>query len=622
MRTLFFSFAMAAAVSQPVLADDLPKNVIRAPLIQLEPLPDQQQEIEAAKLWQSGEPAKVVAAYAKLGFEFPKQGLWRDRHRVFVSDWIVALTYSDPAAAMTKLEAWEQVDPFPIVSLWAARRLVLRTRILTERKMPDMAKAAINAATAEADRVSAILEAEEKHLKKSGVKGPFLSTLKVISDLNNPGETSLEALATTRRVQRSAAFLLATHRKGELAFPDYSNANTSPFVGKPGRLFLNRRNSQVACAANDLVENDWAIFDISLSRNAAGGTEVLVRPFAGSRFAAMAPFLAQVKRWDITVKNRATHDDRMPVMLRCFRSNGPPSKSPQAYQYLFNVLKAQTKELGPDYVFSEFRQPLTDLARDGQWTMLMNIADRVNPHLPEAQGFAQKLVLQKLQAAEKLDPVAIAIVEYMMLPELEPGNTFREKRVLPAHIAFVERMRTSNILPPRILAEFELQLASQHEVNSDPLAAGQLYKIIVERPALSQPVNTPEYLIAQLRLAALADSAGRKAESKAIFAKIGFSPDQCVLFQSHPTAVSVTLPEYSGWMIRLKAEGKVELEFDLDTGGAATNFRVTQSAPPLIFDEKTIDSFRRARFAPVVNGTEATACKGAVQSIIWKMPED
>ena len=73
-------------------------------------------------------------------------------------------------------------------------------------------------------------------------------------------------------------------------------------------------------------------------------------------------------------------------------------------------------------------------------------------------------------------------------------------------------------------------------------------------------------------------------------------------------------------MLRAESEGRVQFEFDLDQAGAPSNLRVTQSSPPFLFDKKTLDSFAAAKFAPVTNGTDALACKGAEQAFMWKIP--
>jgi TonB family protein len=80
-------------------------------------------------------------------------------------------------------------------------------------------------------------------------------------------------------------------------------------------------------------------------------------------------------------------------------------------------------------------------------------------------------------------------------------------------------------------------------------------------------------------------------------------------------------PDYSYDMIQSESEGSVKFEFDLDKAGTPSDLRITSSTPPFLFDRKTIESFAKAKFAPASNGADALACKGQVQSFLWKMPE-
>ena len=220
----------------------------------------------------------------------------------------------------------------------------------------------------------------------------------------------------------------------------------------------------------------------------------------------------------------------------------------------------------------------------------------------------------------KPDPVAIAIAEHIALPDAEAGKVGQLRYRLPPRIAFIDRIRAEGKVPPRILSEFELQLARRYEANSEPAAAIALYKGIAARDHAASVPRVPEQIKALLRLAAIAGAAGRKSESDAIFADLGLSPDQCSLYQTRPAMLSFKHPEYSDGMLRAESEGRVLFEFDLDQLGAPSNLRVTQSSPPFLFDRKTLDSFARAKFAPITNGSEALACKGAEQAFMWKLP--
>ena len=110
--------------------------------------------------------------------------------------------------------------------------------------------------------------------------------------------------------------------------------------------------------------------------------------------------------------------------------------------------------------------------------------------------------------------------------------------------------------------------ASSPGTNGEVLPATALYKGIVARDHKAGVPRVAEQIKASLRLAALASAAGRKAESEAIFAELGLSPDQCSIYQSKPAMLSFKHPDYSGAMLRAESEGRVQFEFDLDQAGA------------------------------------------------------
>jgi Gram-negative bacterial TonB protein C-terminal len=606
----FLSLALCLA-SIPLVAFAAPPTpvvptITPAPPVMTAPPIDQDIGLKAAALWSKGVPEDVAAAYQKLGFTFPLSGAWSDSDRRLLSDWIVALTWSDPKAAAAKLAAWELADPSPELSDGWAKRTTLMTRILLEQQQPDQARTVVETAQNKLRAAIAASEAQLKSLPKSQRNGSIIQ--------------QLYGWRETGKLLRRAQFLADAQSKGDAAFRDYADPATNPFVDGSGSLFVNDVQP-VVCANNDLKPDDWAILEVALVRSLGQKVTVYVRPFAASRFAAAKPFLEQSDDWNVTVRKALGDTSRKALMVRCTRNPRLPGVSLPDVDYLFDMLKPDSPKLPDGYTFDMFRQPPSDLVRDKQYVWLMNLSYKSEPNVPDLQMRAQEALLGVLKAMEKPDPVAIAIVEHLMLRDAEAGKVRQVKYWLPGRIAFLDKLRAQNILPPRILSQFELQLAQRHEANAEPEAASKMYRAIVVRDHGTKDQLAPEQIKAQLRLAAIAESAGHKAESEKIFAMIGLSPDQCSIYQQRPPLVDFKHPDYSGAMIREEAEGRLQFEFDLDKAGLPSNLRVTLASPPFLFDEKTLESFRRAKFAPITNGGTALACKGAEQSFVWRVPD-
>ena len=604
--SIALAFLAAVAVPLAVRAESVPPTIV--------PVPPKTPEasiaergLSAAALWDKADPAAVSLAYENLHFSMPAQGKWNSDDRLFMVDWITALFWTDPARAAAKLAEWRIADPQPLDSAWAARQLVLETQILSNIGKVSQNMSAIAATLAALDAATERVAVRARTNPK-----------KRMSDADFDEHARIDAV---RKIARRAEFVLAAHEKGDAAFADFADLAVNPFVDGSGTLFLTTGGS-VSCAQHDLTEADWAIFEVSLVRGkVATSNAAYVRPFAASRFAAFKPFLEQSKDWRITVKNGTGDQARKAVLLRCLRTTRPVAEKQPDLDYLATYLTPLNKELPPEYRFDKFRQPVADLARDGAWFWVMNLAMNIDNTAPQLQGDARTLLIKMLREAAKPDPVAIAVAEHIALPDAEVGMVWQLRNRLPPRIAFVDRIRAEGKVPPRILSEFELQLAQRYESNGEPALATVLYKAIAARDHAANAPRVPEQIKALLRLAAMAGAAGRKSESEAVFVDLGLSPDQCSIYQSRPAMLSFRHPDYSGGMLRAESEGRVLFEFDLDQTGAPSNLRVTQAAPPFLFDRKTLQSFAAAKFAPVTNGTEALACKGAEQAFMWRIPE-
>lgn len=568
--------------------------------------PPSRQLLVAVLAWKEANAKKAAAAYATAR---PGPIVGKDldaTDRQFLSDWIVALTYSNPAAAQAKLDEWDRADPpHAKLSEAAMRRLVHRTRIALRLGNLAGAEAAVAAARAAVAAERAALSSAEKLSRQAG------------KTATRSDPVLLEALNGSERILRGAEFLVATAKRGDAAFAEFSGTN-NPFRRNSGvSVFINGRNT-VSCASAGLTPDDWMIAEVAFER---GGRDVIVLPFAQSRDAVLEHFLTAIPNWGQTYNGQIDLLTRQHLFVRCTKSVPPPTDTRPDVDYLFALLGPRVPATATEYKFNPFRDRHQNLVIDKQWGILIREAASPNSLAPLAQRSAQAVLLAALNAEAKPDPVAIAIVEQWSLPEPAVGRPSSALHFLPAYQAALAAAQAVPAMPPRILAYMEFKAGELHEKAGDTLTARSLYSGIAFRGGSLLPEKSPEVIKANLRLAGIADAEGKKDESDAIIAKLGMSPAQCSVYQAKPAITKMPEPQYPGFALREEMQGSVQFEFDLSETGAPTNFRVIASAPPFVFDAATISSFSKASFAPATRGGDALACEAATQGFVWKMPE-
>lgn len=562
--------------------------------------------IIAAKAWAKGgavDAAKIYAA-AKVDLATMKAP-FDARERQFLADWIVALSYSDPAAAQTKLDAWLQADPEPeAFSGLGTFRLMLGARILIRQANIDGAMQMVASRRRAFDSARAAEVLRDEAMRKARKKGGSSDFSKIAAF--NAAEPGL----------RAAEFLVETARSGEAAFAKFSGS-ANPFRSNAMALFINGRND-VSCASAGLKPEDWMIAEIAYDR---ASKATLVMPFAQSRDDMLEPYLAAIPEWNQSYLGRLDATDRQHLFVRCGRGVPPATDARPDYAYLFEYLQPRVPVSEAAYKWDLFRDPVSNLVRDNQWGYLLGAADRGNPLAPYVRVQAERALLSSLRGETKPDPVAIAIAENWALELPEVGREGSAKRVLPLHVAALDKARAVTAMPPRILARMEFELGELYEKAGDPVTAQAVYAGIVSRAGAALLEKSAEVVKASLRLAGIADAAGKKAEADAIIARLGLSPEQCSVYQAKPAITKLPTPQYPSRELREEKQGSVQFEFDLSQTGTPTNFRVITSAPPFVFDAATVSSFAKASFAPATRGGEALACEAATQGFVWRMPE-
>lgn len=561
--------------------------------------------VKAAEIWQEKGAAEAAAHFASIEKTHPKfrasEGAVNFK---LMGDWVLASSYADPAAAQILMDRWTEAAPIhDPADNFAIERQILQTRIWLRSGKLAEAKQALAATQA---KIDAEIKTEWAAYEAKGKKRRYYDMPYSVSLLN-----------AARIKLRLAEFLIATHERGEAAFSDFAGSSASPFFNTPSKLFIHS-DIKLNCAAAGLETKDWMIAEVGMDR---AQSKMIITPFAQSRDAIIQPALDALEDTNFSIEGMRNIAERQHILIRCARAAPTAENVRPDYNYLIDYFKPRQAADDPDYKFNGFYDPFEQLVRDNKWSILVNNASRVNPVMPHRKPMALQTLTAALKAEAKPDATAIAIAESWDLPEAPPGENWRLKSVIPARAAFVERLRTTPGVPPRVLAYYEFVLAEKHEIAGDVPAALALYKGIVARAPDVLPEKSPEVIKAQLRLAALADAAGKREESDAIFAALGLSPEQCSIYQARPAITSFKQPDYPSQALRDEKEGSVKFEFDLSKEGKPTNFRILASTPPLVFDARTLSSFATASFAPATRGGEALPCEAASQSFLWRIAD-
>ena len=96
----------------------------------------------------------------------------------------------------------------------------------------------------------------------------------------------------------------------------------------------------------------------------------------------------------------------------------------------------------------------------------------------------------------------------------------------------------------------------------------------------------------------------------------------CTLSDPETNFISsdITSNDYPGDLIFTSMWGYVDIEFDLDSTGAAQNGRIIMSDPPYVFDQITKEKLPTIRYDPARFGDKVGSCHAQEQAVRWQMP--
>lgn len=559
-----------------------------------------------------GEWDKAIRALDEKSRSLSFTGPDAQLQHVVMGDLVTLLTYSDPNAAEVRYKAWLEAAPSPSTRTpLDLMRLPISTRLKIALGRTAEAEAALAAEIQIRDNLNAAQNAKiaaEIKAKTRNKRGYY------------PEDAAFDGVIERySRAIRLSEFLLRTHERGEAAFPDFTPRNLNPFFSNESTLNLHS-TFMVSCASSGLTPQDWMVAQVGFDRNRRA---MIATPFALSRPDVIQPMFEALDNVNISIKGMQTIAERQYLLLRCTRAvpPAPASEVMPDYTYLREMLLPLIPDKDAESKFNIFTDPISDLVKQKSWVVLLNYAYAPYTAAPESFALAQRTLLAELEAMPKPDPVAIAIVKLWMLPDESPGQTTRKRSLIPLYTEAVNQLKDVPGMPPRVRAYQDYKLAFMHEGVGDAAAAEAIYRAIIARAPKELDEKSSEVMRARLRLAAITEASGRYTESAAIFDTLGLSPEQCSLYQSRPAMTSFQMPDYPMDALRFEVEGNVQFEFDLDTAGKPTNFRVLASTPPFVFDAKTTRSFSTAAFAPATRGGKALPCEAALQGFTWRIPD-
>jgi hypothetical protein len=565
---------------------------------------------DTGQSWKTGDAAEVVRVHNASAKNFGQN--WTSAKRMFWRQWIAALVQSDAAAAQNKLDEWIKSDPATSEVIrsydWETQRQLLQAQIFLAQGKSELAIGLAKSIRTEIDMKRIIL-ALSQHDKKLPV--------------HNLAQAA--ALATPTIVESVVALATQGPASKALALQASDNA-MAPY----GAVFLPRQLESPGCEVNDQTPDDWALLSIRFISK-----KLVAEPVAQSRPNIYKPYILAIYEGGYEATTRHLDIAGQYVFLRCTRKLPTPSVRSKYEIDLFNFAEARSpNQDNRTYSPATLLEVQAAIAASDLLTLIEQSSQVKTLHdSRETNIVSDAAVIGALKILSDLGDdgkKAKAIFEFMQLHKkekliAEEGATTRPAERAKAAIALYENLLKNLRADPHtdfaMLSWIENEIALKHRVAGDLPRARALYRGVISRVSEQFKADAPEVIVAQLGLAAIAESEKDSRTSEAIIQALGLNPEQCSIYQDSPTLTEFKLPDYPSAIKNQRVQGYVKFEFDLDTLGKAGNFRILASTPPFVFESLTVDSFTKAQFLPVTRGGGVSGCDAAVQSFVWKLED-
>jgi hypothetical protein len=128
----------------------------------------------------------------------------------------------------------------------------------------------------------------------------------------------------------------------------------------------------------------------------------------------------------------------------------------------------------------------------------------------------------------------------------------------------------------------------------------------------------------QRRLGAIARKSGDFAAARVAFAAAGLPRDSCAVAETPPSMKEhgIVDDDYPPDAIAPNLAGATVLELDLGADGRVVGSRSILATPSLVFDPLIAAKVPGFSLTPASEGGRPRACRGQLQTIRWRMPED
>ena len=161
------------------------------------------------------------------------------------------------------------------------------------------------------------------------------------------------------------------------------------------------------------------------------------------------------------------------------------------------------------------------------------------------------------------------------------------------------------------------QLRPAHRLALADLLLGFLDRKGVDR---TSPIRQQ----AELNRAHILRELGTVSDLPQRLTSVGIAEGTCPVAQQlpsiPPSAITITSDDYPKDLLSRHVIGLTTMEFSVNAQGQTTDQRVIVSQPPGLFDAVTTEKLQPVVLFPAREGDKAIACRGMIQSVRWKLP--
>lgn len=146
--------------------------------------------------------------------------------------------------------------------------------------------------------------------------------------------------------------------------------------------------------------------------------------------------------------------------------------------------------------------------------------------------------------------------------------------------------------------------------------------LVIENLLKRYAAGDPRRTSLLVRLAGIQKKSGAKS-FRETYRRAGISEDACITFEDNPELEEqkITDGDYPTDGVHHSIAGATVLEYSVTPEGRVSAPRIIVGAPSLLFDPVVLDELNQFRYKPPKRNGRAASCRGVVQPIKWKLPD-